>query len=338
MSNSAKKTEMLTNFPTFVNTFASVANETFKTPEFQKIMKEESFDLVIVGFMINHFLLGLGDHFKCPTIVMATAGGLGIVSHLNGNPIDVAAVPHLMAPYKGTMNFPQRLKTFLIHSADHLTAKYMDYVNEKYYLSNFPADKYKSFDEVKRNVSLTLICDHFSQGGVKPLLPNTVHVAGLQVKATPSILPVRIQSWLDDAQHGAIFFSLGSNAKSTYMPKEKVEILMKVFGKLKQRVIFKWETDSLPGQPDNVLTGKWLPQDDILAHKNVKLFISHCGFGSVIESLYHAVPILAMPLFGDQMSNAEKIVEEGWAFRTNYATLNEEDLMKAIKEVLENPK
>jgi UDP:flavonoid glycosyltransferase YjiC (YdhE family) len=143
---------------------------------------------------------------------------------------------------------------------------------------------------------------------------------------------------LDGAKHGAIFFSLGSNAKSTFMPKEKVEVLMKVFGKLKQRVIFKWETDSLPGQPDNVLTGKWLPQDDILAHKNMKLFISHGGLGSVIESKFHNIPIIAMPLWGDQMSNAEKIVEEGWAVRLDYATLNEEALMKTIKEVLENPK
>jgi UDP:flavonoid glycosyltransferase YjiC (YdhE family) len=163
-------------------------------------------------------------------------------------------------------------------------------------------------------------------------------VAGLQVKATPSILPERIQTWLDDAEHGAIFFSLGSNAKSNFMEKEKVEVLMKVFGKLKQRVIFKWETDFLPGQPDNVLTGKWLPQEDILAHNNVKLFISHCGFGSVIESLYHSVPILAMPLFGDQMSNTDKIVGEGWAVPVDYATLNEKDLLQAIKEVLENPK
>jgi glucuronosyltransferase len=221
MANSAKKSEMLLNFPSFVNTFASAANETFKTPEFQKIMKEESFDLVIVGYVINHFLLGLGDHFKCPTIVLATAGKLSIVNHLNGNLIDVAAVPYLLAPYQGTMNFPQRLKTFFIYSIDHLIAQYMEYVNEKYYLSNFPPDNYRSFDEAKRNVSLTFICDHFSQGSVKPLLPNTVHVGGLQVKSNPSPLPERIQKWLDGAEHGAIFFSLGSNAKSNLMTKEK---------------------------------------------------------------------------------------------------------------------
>jgi glucuronosyltransferase len=338
MNNSAKKMTMLLNFPNIIKTTAHASNETFNVPEFQRIMKEESFDLIIQGFLVNHFLLGLGDHFKCPTIVLLTAGGINLAGTFNGNPIDVAAVPHFMAPYQGTMNFPQRLKTFALYSVDYMISLYTDYVNEKYYLSNFPPDKYRSFDESRRNISLILVNEHFSQGGVKPLLPNSVHVGGLQVKSKPSPLPERIQKWLDGAEHGAIFFSLGSNAKSTYMTKEKIDALMKVFGKLKQRVIFKWETDSLPGQPDNVITGKWLPQDDILAHKNTKLFISHCGLGGVAESLYHAVPIIAMPLWGDQMSNAERIIEEGWAVRINYATLNEDDLMKTIKEVLENPK
>ena len=36
------------------------------------------------------------------------------------------------------------------------------------------------------------------------------------------------------------------------------------FSKLKQHVLWKWESDTLPGQPSNVKLGKWLPQSDIL--------------------------------------------------------------------------
>jgi glucuronosyltransferase len=39
---------------------------------------------------------------------------------------------------------------------------------------------------------------------------------------------------------------------------------LEAFSKLKQRVLWKWETESLPGQPSNVKLGKWLPQSDIL--------------------------------------------------------------------------
>lgn len=143
---------------------------------------------------------------------------------------------------------------------------------------------------------------------------------------------------MDGAKDGAILFSFGSNAKTTFLPKDKIELLLKVFSKLKQRVVMKWESDVMEGKPENVLIGKWLPQDDILAHKNVKLFISHCGLGSTVESKYHAVPIVGVPLFADQSANTDVVVDEGWGVKVDFASLTEESFQGAIKEVLENPK
>lgn len=148
----------------------------------------------------------------------------------------------------------------------------------------------------------------------------------------------KIQKFIDEAENGVILFSLGSNAKSTYLSESKVNALLRTFSTLKQRVIWKWESDFLPGKPDNVLIGKWLPQDDILAHPNVKLFLSHGGLGSIVESKFHGVPIIAFPIFGDQMANAEAIMQEGWALSIPLKVLNENDLSKAIKEVLGTPK
>lgn len=45
-----------------------------------------------------------------------------------------------------------------------------------------------------------------------------------------------------------------------------------------------------------------------------------------------------MPLFGDQMSNVDKAVEEGWAVKVDYKSLNEKLLTIALIEVLENSK
>lgn len=100
----------------------------------------------------------------------------------------------------------------------------------------------------------------------------------------------------------------------------------------------KWESDVLEGKPRNVMLSKWLPQDDVLAHSNVKLFISHCGLGSTVEAKHHAVPVVALPVFADQETNANIIVSEGWALKLDLKTLNEEDLVKAISEIIENPK
>jgi glucuronosyltransferase len=57
---------------------------------------------------------------------------------------------------------------------------------------------------------------------------------------------------------------MGSNLRSSNMKNATRNALLQAFSQLKQRVLWKWETDSLPGQPNNVKLGKWLPQSDIL--------------------------------------------------------------------------
>lgn len=92
----------------------------------------------------------------------------------------------------------------------------------------------------------------------------------------------------------------------------------------------------MPGKPDNVMIGQWLPQDDILAHKNLVLFLTHCGLGSVTESMYHGVPIVGIPMFGDQEHNAAQALQEGWGQVVTFDDLTEATLTAAIQEVLGN--
>ena len=73
-----------------------------------------------------------------------------------------------------------------------------------------------------------------------------------------------LQKYLDEAPEGVIYFSMGSNLRSTSMPESKRNAFLGAFSKVKQNVLWKWESDTLPGQPSNVKLGKWLPQSDIL--------------------------------------------------------------------------
>ena len=43
--------------------------------------------------------------------------------------------------------------------------------------------------------------------------------------------------------------------------------MIKVFGSLKQRVLWKWDQESMPDLPSNVKLSKWLPQQDILGNE-----------------------------------------------------------------------
>ncbi|KAH7352344.1 hypothetical protein KP509_19G040600 [Ceratopteris richardii] len=53
----------------------------------------------------------------------------------------------------------------------------------------------------------------------------------------------------------------------------------------------------------------WAPQRDVLRHRSVAVFISHCGWNSILESMWEGVPIVACPFFAEQRSNARWIVQ-----------------------------
>jgi len=59
-----------------------------------------------------------------------------------------------------------------------------------------------------------------------------------------------------------------------------------------------------------LLVHKWGPQLEILSHKSTGVFLSHCGWNSVLESLGHGVPMIGWPLAAEQAYNVKMLVEE----------------------------
>ncbi|KAG5674908.1 hypothetical protein PVAND_004853 [Polypedilum vanderplanki] len=323
----------------FSRMFYKIGNDTLQSADVKKLMAEEQFDLVIAGYFMTEYLLGLATHFNCPSIVFFSGNLVSSLHKMVGNPLSPAGAPHGMLKSKEINTFKLRLQNFLLHGLDLLIFRpYFNYRARQIYNDNFPPNRYRSYDETLTNVSAVLINTHFTSAAPRPNLPNLIEVGGLQIKPKNSPLPDNLKNFLNNAKNGAILFSFGSNAKSMYLPEEKIKALLKVFSKLKQRVVMKWESDTLPGKPDNVIISKWLPQDDVLAHSSMRLFISHCGYGGIVEAKYYGVPIIGVPLGGDQASNAKKIVEEGWAIQINFEDLNEETLTEAINEILNNKK
>jgi glucuronosyltransferase len=74
-----------------------------------------------------------------------------------------------------------------------------------------------------------------------------------------------LEDYLNEAEDGVIYFSMGSMIRGETLPSEKRDAIIQAFSELPQRVLWKWEADTLPGQPKNVKIAKWLPQFDILS-------------------------------------------------------------------------
>lgn len=205
------------------------------------------------------------------------------------------------------------------------------------YDEHFPDPK-PQLDTVMRNVSLVLLNSHFTLAPPRPYMPNMIEVGGLHLNRVASPLPDDIRQLLDNASEGVVFFSMGSNIQSTTLPATKRDALVRTFAKLNVKVLWKWEDDNFPDKPDNLYVRKWWPQQDILAHRNVRAFISHGGLLGSIEALYHSVPIVGIPIYGDQDMNMARAVQAGYGVKIDYKNLTETSMMWAMNEILVNPR
>ena len=77
----------------------------------------------------------------------------------------------------------------------------------------------------------------------------------------------------------------------------------------------------------------WVSQVQILSHKAIGGFISHCGWNSILESLWHGIPIATWPIYAEQQMNAFEMVKElGLAIEIRLDYREGSDLVSA-KEV-----
>ncbi|KNA25404.1 hypothetical protein SOVF_006800 [Spinacia oleracea] len=54
----------------------------------------------------------------------------------------------------------------------------------------------------------------------------------------------------------------------------------------------------------------WAPQVQVLAHRAVGGFVSHCGWNSILEAIWFGVPIATWPMYSEQQINAFEMVKE----------------------------
>ncbi|XAR66669.1 hypothetical protein NMG60_11012975 [Bertholletia excelsa] len=79
----------------------------------------------------------------------------------------------------------------------------------------------------------------------------------------------------------------------------------------------------------------WAPQVQVLSHASVGVFITHCGWNSVMESIAAGVPMVVRPFFGDQPLNTW-MVEKVWRIgvRIEGGVFTKGGVMRALQLVL----
>lgn len=295
----------------------------------------QKFDLVIMEKISYQCYYGVWHKVGAPVLVGFLSFGIGGQNHGTfGNIDNPSYMPNSMIDYSDHMTFWERLyNTYLKVRTDYIFFNGIIPEQEallRHYFGPEPPPVY----ETEYNFSLLLSSNHWSAHYPTPLLPNMVELTGLHIQRERKPLPKDVQEFLDGAEHGVIYFSLGSNVKSSAMPQEKVQAFVDAFSELPQRILWKWEVEDLPGKPKNVMVSKWLSQQDVLAHPNVKLFITQGGLQSFNEASYYGVPLVGIPFLGDQRYNVKKMETAGIGIKLDYNYVTKETVLKSVNTVL----
>ncbi|KAJ9601569.1 hypothetical protein L9F63_000312, partial [Diploptera punctata] len=311
-------------------------------PQIQQLIhsRDRHFDLIILEAYFGDCFIPFSKKFNAPVIKVSLFSGTPWMYDWIGNPTELSYVPDPYLDYTHKMTFSQRFWNVvtayfyrIVRTYDHMPT--MDSLVRKYY--NFSEELPPLWEVELEVTSLSFFNTHFCISYPRPLLPNAINIGGMHLKP-PKKLPQDIQTYLDEAKHGVVYFSMGSVLSSAYFPEPIKKAFLEAFSKLKENVLWKFEAESLPGKPENVKIGKWLPQSDILAHPNIKLFITHGGLLSIIEAIDRGVPVIGIPIFGDQKLNIVKTERAGLGIHMDFNNISEESVTWALREVLHNPK
>ncbi|XP_027165566.1 UDP-glycosyltransferase 74G1-like [Coffea eugenioides] len=124
-------------------------------------------------------------------------------------------------------------------------------------------------------------------------------------------------SWLNERSiNSVVYVAFGSLAELDVVQMEELSWGLRTSNYHFLWVVRESELKMLPKDFvketfDKGLIISWCPQPEVLAHKSIGCFITHCGWNSTLEALSLGVPMIAMPQWTDQSTNA-KFVKDIW--------------------------
>ncbi|XP_075985855.1 UDP-glycosyltransferase UGT5-like [Anticarsia gemmatalis] len=327
--------DLLAQMHALMDTVTLVAELQITDKQVQKILqdKKQKFDLIITEASVWSALI-YSYVYKAPTIQFSSMDVFADSFEIFGAPVHPLLFPCMLRQRLNSLSQWEKITELFKHnvilgvfnrakSVDHAMLK-------KHYGDDLP-----SMEELIKNVHMLFLNVNPVFQGIRPVPPNVIYLGGLHQKPEKE-LPTDLKSYLDSSKNGVIYISFGTNVDPTILPPERIQILVNTVSKLPYNVLWKWNKDELPGRTDNIKISKWLPQSDLLKHPNIKLFVTQGGLQSTDEAITAGVPLIGMPMLGDQWFNVEKYEYHGIGIRLDFDNLTVEKFTAAINKIIKD--
>ncbi|XP_078387148.1 2-hydroxyacylsphingosine 1-beta-galactosyltransferase-like [Cetorhinus maximus] len=294
-------------------------------------LRQEKFDLLLVdpnemcGYIFAE-ILGV-KHVTFST-------GLWFPAEL-GAPSPVSYVPEFNSLMTDRMNLLERAWNSLIYIISRIGTRCAILPKYDAILEKHSMKPSRSMLELVQGSSMFLLCTDVALEFPRPSLPSIVFVGGILTRhANP--LPEGLTTWVEDAPEGFVVVSFGAGVK--YLSDNLTEKLATAFARLPHKVLWRFFGKKPRSLGNNTKLMEWIPQNDLLGHQNVKVFLSHGGLNGIYESIYHGVPVVGIPFFGDHYDIMTRIHAKGMGIFLSWSTMTKEDIYQAIVTVAKDPR
>ncbi|KAK7573831.1 hypothetical protein V9T40_011022 [Parthenolecanium corni] len=207
--------------------------------------------------------VGLSYKLNAPYIGVSSTMLYPWLSERMGTPDNPSYIPVPFTGFTSDMNFWQRTANTVAYLVSKLVYNYVSVPQSEAVARRIFGNDMPPLQQLLENCSLIFTYTHPSISPVRPLVPNVVEIAGVNIDEQKK-LPENIEKFINESEHGVVYFSMGSFIHSRLFPKKKLEAFLDAFSKIPQRVIWKWEGDPDSINSDKILAGAWMPQKDIL--------------------------------------------------------------------------
>lgn len=315
----------------FFDYFFSHCGSLFNDTKLVKYIEESSFDAV---FLDPFDMCGLivAKYFSLPAVVFTRGPFCHHLEESTQCPMPLSYVPRELSAFSDVMTFGERLRNHIWHLEERLFCHY--FVKRALEIaSEIFQTKVTAYD-LYSQASVWLLRTDFVLDYPKPVMPNMIFIGGINCHEGKP-LPKEFEAYVNaSGEHGIVVFSLGSMVSE--IPEQKAMEIADALGKIPQTVLWRYTGPAPPNLAKNTKLVKWLPQNDLLGHPKARAFITHSGSHGIYEGICNGVPMVMMPLFGDQMDNAKRMETRGAGVTLNVLEMTSKDLENALNTVIKD--
>ncbi|NXA93716.1 UD11 glucuronosyltransferase, partial [Melanocharis versteri] len=313
--------------------FLTMCAHLLHNKELIRYLEESKFDAVLTDPFHPCGQI-VAEHLSLPSVYFLQQMPCGLEYPATQCPNPPSYVPRTFSSASDRMAFPERVKNFLIGLSEPLLC-HLFYLNYESLASEF-LRRDVTMQELFSRASVWLMRYDFVFEYPRPVMPNMVYVGGINCQQKKPLSKEFEAIVNASGEHGIVVFSLGSMVSE--IPMKKATEIVEALGTIPQTVLWRYTGKVPPNLPKNVKLVKWLPQNDLLAHPKTRAFITHGGSHGIYEGICNAVPMVLMPLFGDQMDNAKRVESRGAGLTLNILEMTSDDISTALKAVIEDKK